>query len=127
MTLPRLIAPRGESLSSLVAQAPLIKDQWIRGSGDRSGNPPAVVVVLGRGVVVVAARGAEAPRDAVGPTAPTQDTVGVASVCTAIASVTPSISVSGRSIIGSYIFILYPLPDTTSHITESLLGVPSPL
>ena len=67
-------------------------------SGGRSGDAPAEEDVPVRGAQVVTVRGAEHPREVAVPTTPTQDTVGVTSVSTAIASVTPSGSVRRRSL-----------------------------
>ena len=86
-----------------------------------------MAVELVRGVVGVTVGDAEEPRAVVAPPAPTQDTVGVTSVFTAIASVTPSASVSRRAVIGAFVFVLDPLPDASRHIAQTLLGVSSTL
>ena len=72
ITLPRLIASRGDSVSSLVAQDPLRQEQWFRGSGDRSGDAPAEEAVPDQGGGAPAECGAEVPRVVAVPTAPTQ-------------------------------------------------------
>ena len=86
-----------------------------------------------RGDAVAANRDAKVRCGAVGPTTTPQDATGVdpqnavnelISVLTAIASVTPSVSIGGRSVVGILILIKRPFPDIPRHIAEPLLGVP---